>query len=72
MCKKRTTFAFGPLFAPQIRIPFWTLSKHWVMFIQQIQNICIAFVQRRPNVGSTLYKCVQFVCVYLGSKAVRV
>ena len=33
---------------------------------QQTQNICITFIQRRPNVfdvGPTLYKCYTNVCV---------
>ena len=36
---------------------------------QQTQNICIAFVQRRPNgedVGPTLYKCYTNVLCLLG------
>ena len=34
---------------------------------QQTQNICIAFIQRRPNVfdvGPTLYKLIQMCCVH--------
>ena len=34
---------------------------------QQIQNTCITFIQRWPNVfdvGPTLYKCYTHVCVY--------
>ena len=37
---------------------------------QQAQNICITFVQRRPNVfdvGPTLYKCYTNVLWLLGS-----
>ena len=30
---------------------------------QQTQNICIRSVQRRPNVGPTLYKCFVFTVV---------
>ena len=37
-------------------------------FTQQIQNMCITFVQRRPNVfdvGPTLYKCyTNVLCLY--------
>ena len=36
---------------------------------QQTQNICITFVQRRPNVsdvGPTLYKCYANVLCLLG------
>ena len=39
----------------------WTLL--WGCGPQQTQNICITFVQRRPNifdVGPTLYKCFVF------------
>ena len=35
-------------------------GKQVVWLAQQTQNICITFVQRRPNVedvGPTLYKC---------------
>ena len=38
--------------------------------IQQTQNICIPFIQRRPNVvdvGPTLYKCYTNVLCLLGS-----
>ena len=34
---------------------------------QQTQNICITFIQRRPNVfdaGPTLYKVIQMCCVH--------
>ena len=34
---------------------------------QQTQNICITFIQHRPNVfdvGPTLYKVIQMFCVY--------
>ena len=34
---------------------------------QQTQNICITFIQRRPNVfavGPTLYKVIQMFCVH--------
>ena len=37
---------------------------------QKTQNICIIFVQRRPNVfdvGSTLYKCYTNALCLLGS-----
>ena len=37
---------------------------------QQTQNICITFVQRRPNVfdvGPTLYKCYTNVLCLLGT-----
>ena len=36
---------------------------------QQTQNICITFIQRRPNVfdvDPTLYKVIQMFCVPLG------
>ena len=39
------------------------------MTTQQTQNICITFVQRRPNVfdaGPTLYKCYKNVLCLLG------
>ena len=40
----------------------------WLLWLpsQKTQNICITFVQRRPNVedvGPTLYKCYADVCV---------
>ena len=41
---------------------------------QQTQNICITFVQRRPNVfdvGPTLYKCYTNVLRSLGSDRLR-
>ena len=41
---------------------------------QQTQNICITFVQRRPNVfdvGPTLYKCYANVLCLLGSWLTR-
>ena len=41
---------------------FWERTR-------QSQNICIAFVQRRPNVfnvGPTLYKCYTNVLCFLG------
>ena len=34
---------------------------------QQTQDICITFIQRRPNVfdvGPTLHKVIQMFCVY--------
>ena len=37
---------------------------------QQTQDVCITFVQRRPNVfnvGPTLYKCYTIVLCWLGS-----
>ena len=40
---------------------------------QQTQNICITFVQRRPNVfdvGSTLYKCYTNVLCLLGRNCI--
>ena len=40
-------------------------------YIQQTQNICITFVQRRPNVfdvGPTLYKCYTNVLRFLGRR----
>ena len=36
-------------------------------FAQQTQDICITFIQRRPNVfdvGPTLHKVIQMFCVY--------
>ena len=41
------------------------------MHTQQTQNICITFIQRRPNVfdvGPTLYKVIQMFCVHWVSK----
>ena len=38
-----------------------------ILHTQQAQNICITFVQRRPNVfdvGPTLYKCFVFTGTY--------
>ena len=38
---------------------------------QQTQNICITFIQRRPNVfdvGPTLYKCYTNVLCLLGTE----
>ena len=35
-------------------------------YSQQTQNICITFVQRRPNVFDALYKCYTNVLCYLG------
>ena len=43
-------------------------------FSQQTQNICITFVQRRPNVfdvGPTLYKCYKNVLCLLGLNAAQ-
>ena len=47
------------------------MSRFWweVTASQQTQNICITFVQRRPNVfdvGQTLYKCYTNVLCLLG------
>ena len=36
------------------------LKHKYVVSVKQTQNICITFIQRRPNVfdaGPTLYKC---------------
>ena len=41
---------------------------------QQTQNICIAFVQRRPyvfDVGPTLYKCHRDILRLLGYDCVK-
>ena len=41
-----------------------------IVLTQQAQNICITFIQRRPNVsdvGPTLYKCYTNVLCLLGS-----
>ena len=46
-------------------------TKQLVAFIQQTQNICITFVQRRPNVfdvGPTFYKCYTNVLCSLDSQ----
>ena len=40
--------------------------------IQQAQNICLTFIQRRPDVedvGQTLYKCYANVLCLLGSSS---
>ena len=40
-----------------------------IAYTQQTQNICITFIQRRPNVfavGPTLYKCYTNVLCLLG------
>ena len=45
-------------------------SPFKVKTTQQTQNICITFIQRRPNVfdvGPTLYKCYTNVLCLLGS-----
>ena len=42
-------------------------AKRKNMSAQQTQNICITFIQRRPNVfdvGPTLYKTMQMFCVH--------
>ena len=52
-----------------------TLPQHWINVqclresppAQQTQDICITFIQRRPNVfdvGPTLHKVIQMFCVY--------
>ena len=52
-----------------------SLNQHWRNVqcfresrpAQQTQNICITFIQRRPNVydvGPTLYKVIQMLCVH--------
>ena len=46
-------------------------SFHFISLTQQKQNICITFVQRRPNVfdvGPTLYKCYTNVLYFLGKR----
>ena len=44
-----------------IKVPEFTINR-------QTQNICITFVQRRPNVlvGPTLYKCYTNISCLLG------
>ena len=42
------------------------LQQYIESVTQQKQNICITFIQRRPNVfdvGPTLYKCYTNICV---------
>ena len=42
-------------------------TKKWKSGRPVTQNICIAFIQRRPNVcdvGPTLYNCYKMFCVY--------
>ena len=62
---------------PQVRLKnqliYYTLRTEYAIVglrtSQQIQNIRIAFIQRRPNVfdvGPTLYKCFVFA-EFLGS-----
>ena len=46
-------------------------SRYWLHYMpaQQTQNICITFMQRRPNVfdvGPTLYTCYTNVLCFLG------
>ena len=52
-----------------------TLSQHWIHVqclresppAQQTQDICMAFIQRRPNVfdaGPTVHKVIQMFCVH--------
>ena len=46
-------------------------GKYMQANTQQTQNICITFVQRRPNVfdvGPTLYKCYTNMLRFLGSR----
>ena len=45
------------------------MNRHPIFRSQQTQNICITFVQRRPNVfdvGPALYKCYTNVLCLLG------
>ena len=66
-----------------------TLAQHWINVQclresppgQQTQDICITFIQRRPNVfdfGPTLHKVIQMFCVYwacqykLGSRSFNI
>ena len=49
--------------------PIVVMGKSVHVATQQAQNICITFVERRPNVfdvGSTLYKCYTNVLCLLG------
>ena len=52
-----------------------TLNQHWINVqclresppAQQTPDICMAFIQRRPNVfdaGPTLHKVIQMFCVH--------
>ena len=52
-----------------------TLNQHWINAqrlresppAQHTQDICITFIQRRPNVcdvGPTLHKVIQMFCIY--------
>ena len=68
---------FGPCFLHQLL--FWLLKPNTCLYTavksqkgsnQQTQNICITFIQRRPNVfdvGPTLYKCYANVLYLLGN-----
>ena len=50
------------------------IFSRFLALTQQTQNICIAFVQRRPSVfdvGPTLYKCYTNVSCLLGSSQIE-
>ena len=57
-----------PIIADKLRLP--VCQAACLLAAQQTQNICITFVQRRPNVfdvGPTLYKCyTNVLCLLAG------
>ena len=53
----------------KINIKFFFFCKTLIQPSQQTRNICITFIQRRPNVfdvGPILYKCYTYVLCLLG------